>query len=136
MWGDRPDGGPRSGARTSGTTARQESQALEQVYVLLILQQRAIERRDDQVLLVGAQRLGGEILYHQQLQPVEQFGRTWLLLQAGHFPDLEEDVERLARQVMTQVGVVRLDDALHRLAVGEADVVEEAAAQERVGQLL
>ena len=28
------------------------------------------------------------------------------------------------------------DDPLHRLGVGELDVVEEAAAQERVGQLL
>ena len=29
-----------------------------------------------------------------------------------------------------------VDDRLHRLAVGELDVVEEAAAQERVGQFL
>ncbi len=32
--------------------------------------------------------------------------------------------------------VMHVDDPLHRLAVGKADVVEEAAAQERVGQLL
>ena len=31
---------------------------------------------------------------------------------------------------------MRLHDPLHRLAIGEADVVEEAAAQERVRQLL
>ena len=33
-------------------------------------------------------------------------------------------------------GIVDVDDLAHRLAVGELDVVEEAAAQERVGQLL
>ncbi len=31
---------------------------------------------------------------------------------------------------------MHLDDLLHRLAIGKADVVEEAAAQERVGQFL
>ena len=31
---------------------------------------------------------------------------------------------------------MHVDDALHRLRVGEADVVEEAAAQEGVRQLL
>jgi cytochrome c553 len=41
-----------------------------------------------------------------------------------------------AEQLLLQAGEVHVDDALHRLGVGELDVVEEAAPQERVGQLL
>jgi hypothetical protein len=37
---------------------------------------------------------------------------------------------------LLQAGEVHVDDVLHRLGIGELDVVEEAAAQERVGQLL
>ena len=88
------------------------------------------------LLLVAAQRLDRQILHHQQLQPVQQFRGGRLLLQPGHLAHLEEHVHRLARQVLANVGIVRLHDPLHRVAVGEADVMEEAAAQERVRQLL
>ena len=44
--------------------------------------------------------------------------------------------QRLRQQVLLQRRVVHLDDLLHRVLVGELDVVEEAAAQEGVGQLL
>ena len=39
-------------------------------------------------------------------------------------------------QRLLEAGEMHVDDPRHRLAVGEADVVEEAAAQERVRQLL
>src|ERR1700679_69805 len=57
-------------------------------------------------------------------------------LQAGHVAHLEEDVQRLARQVLANVGIMRLHDPFHRLAIGEADVVEEAGAQESARQFL
>jgi len=95
-----------------------------------------VQRRDHHTGIAAAQRIGRHVLDHQQLQPVQQLGRGRLLLEAGHLADLEEDVEGLARQVRLQAGVVGVHDALHRRAVGEADVVEEAAAQEGVRQLL
>src|SRR6185312_11431180 len=45
----------------SASPACQERQALEQVDVLLVLQQRAVQRRNDEVLFVGAQRLGRQV---------------------------------------------------------------------------
>jgi hypothetical protein len=39
-------------------------------------------------------------------------------------------------QVLLETGEMHVDDALHRFGVGELDVVEEAAPQEGVGQLL
>ena len=39
-------------------------------------------------------------------------------------------------QVVLQPGEMHVDDALHRLAVGKADVVKKAAPQKGVGQFL
>ena len=68
-----------------------EGQALEQHDVLLVLQQGAVQRRDELARIALAQRLGADVLVQQQLQPVQQLGRRGLLLQARNLPDLEED---------------------------------------------
>src|SRR3954470_22310963 len=78
---------------------RHESQPLEQMHVLLVLEQRAVQRRDELLGILGAQRVGRHVLDHQELQPVEQLGGGRLLLEAGHFADVVEDIERLAQQV-------------------------------------
>ena len=86
--------------------------------------------------LVGVrilQHLDRHVLVQQQLEPVEQFAGAGLLLQAGHFADVVEDFHRLGDEVLLDAGEVDLDDVAHRVAVGEGDVVEEAAAQEGVG---
>src|SRR5829696_8800064 len=49
---------------------------------------------------------------------------------------LDEDAQALLDETALDAGVMHLDDAVHRLGVGEADVVEEAAAQERIRKLL
>ncbi len=95
-----------------------------------------MQRRDELARILLAQHLGRDVFHHQQLQPVEQLGGRGLLLQARHVADLVEIVERLGDQRLLHIGEVDVDDRLHRLAVGELDVVEEAAAQEGVGQLL
>ncbi len=82
------------------------------------------------------QRLGADVLVQQQLDPVEQLGRGRLLLDARHLPDIVEDLERLRDQATLEIGEVHIHDRAHGLGVGELDVVEEAAAQEGVGQLL
>ena len=80
-------------------------------------------------------KLGADVLDQQKLQPVEQFRRGGLFLQPRHLAHLVEQPERLRDQPLLDAGEVHLDDRLHGVDVGEADVVKEAAAQERVRQL-
>src|SRR5690242_6617539 len=74
----------------------QERQPLQEMHVLLALQERAVQRRDELAGIFRAQGLGRDVLYHQQLQPVEQLRGRRLLLEPGHLAHLVEDVERLA----------------------------------------
>jgi Ca2+-binding RTX toxin-like protein len=53
-----------------------------------------------------------------------------------HVADLVEDIHRLADQDLLDAREMDVNDCLHRLAVWELDIVEEAAAQERVRQFL
>src|SRR6185295_19711276 len=66
----------------SARLPRHEHELLEQVHVLLVLQERAVERRDDGLALVRAQRLGRKVLGEQELQPVEQLRGRRLLLES------------------------------------------------------
>ena len=59
-----------------------EGEPFEQGDILLVLQQRAIQRRDDLARVVLWQRFVGMSSAIQQLEPVEQFGRGRFLLQA------------------------------------------------------
>src|SRR5438876_4733829 len=83
---------------------RHEGQALEEMDVLLVLEQRAVQRRDELLGILGAQRVGRHVLDHQQFQPVEQLRGRGLLLEARHLADVVEDVQRLAQQVALQLG--------------------------------
>src|SRR3984885_2162158 len=60
----------------------QERQTLEEVHVLLVLEQRAVQRRDELGRVLLAQRLGRHVLVQEQLQPVEKLRGRRLLLQA------------------------------------------------------
>ncbi|MNL16311.1 hypothetical protein D3C87_1373460 [compost metagenome] len=106
------------------------------MHVLLVLQQRAVQRRNRGLAVGAAQRLGGNVLGHQQLEPVDQLGRARLLLQPGQVAHLVERVQRGGHQLALDARVVDVHDLLHGVRVGELDVVEEAAAQEGVRQLL
>src|SRR5258708_5448032 len=80
-------------AARSGSAAlapREEGQALEQMHVLLVLEECAVERRDHGLGVLGPDRVRRQILDEQQLQPVQELGRARLLLQAGHLAQLEE----------------------------------------------
>src|ERR1700739_2182919 len=52
--------------------ARHEGEALAQMHVLLILEKRDVQRRDQALWIALAQGLGGYVLDHQKLEPVEQ----------------------------------------------------------------
>src|SRR3954468_19934953 len=142
------DGPQRSPTRTaqeelSSTRAgspplppRHEGELLEQVHVLLVLEEGAVQRRDELPRIALAQLLGTDVLGEQELEPIEELGGRGFLPQARDLADLEEDAQALLNETALDAGVMHLDDAVHRLGVGEPDVVEEAAAQERIRQLL
>src|ERR1700693_2751533 len=116
--------------------AAQEQQLLEQVHVLLVLEQRSVQRRYQLLGVVAAQYFGRNVLGNQQFDPVEELGGGRLLLQAGCFADLEERRQRLAQQIALEVREVHIDDLRHGRFVREPDVMEKTAPQERVGQFL
>src|SRR5262249_37244929 len=126
-----------TGSRSCLTHAPVEKhQLLEQVDILLVLQQRAVQHWQGALGILREQHLGIDILSDQQLDPVEQLGGRRLFPQAGGLAQLEERAQGLGQQVFLQPRVVNLDDPLHRRFVGKADVVEEATAQEGIRQLL
>src|SRR5690606_27469031 len=111
-------------------------QALEQVHVLLVLEQRAVQWRDGSVVVATAQDLGRDFFCQQQLEPVQEFRGGWLFLQAGGFARTQERIQCGREQVRLDVREVYVDDALQRVAIRELDVVKEAAAQKGVRQIL
>ncbi len=105
------------------------------MHVLLVLQQRAGQRRHRDLVVLRAQRLGRNLLGDQQLQPVEEFGGRRFLLEARQLAHAEEHRQRVGQQFLAQLREVDVDDGLHRVLVRELDVVEEATAQEGVRKL-
>src|SRR4051794_19883556 len=75
-----------------------EDELLEEVDVLLVLEQRAVERRDGGLVALAPQGLRRDVLGEQQLQPVEQLRRRGLLLESRHLADVEEGLERRLQQ--------------------------------------
>src|SRR6266581_2048880 len=123
-------------AQHSTRIPRHEDETFKKVDVLLVLEQCPVEGRDNGLAVLAAERLGRDVLGEQELQPVEELGGRGLFLQARDFAHLEERFERFAQERLLQSREMHPDDFLHRLLVGEADVMEEAAPQEGVGQLL
>src|ERR1700746_2455640 len=76
---------------SSNLAPAQERQPLEQVHVLLVLEQRAVQRRDQLARVALPEHLGGDVLVEQELQPIQKLARRGLLLQARHLAYLEED---------------------------------------------
>src|SRR5688572_26026978 len=113
-----------------------EGELLEKVDVLLVLEKRAVERWDQFSRVALAQAFRPDVLREQELEPIQQLGGRRFLLQPGHLADLEEDAQGLLDETALDARVMHLDDAVHGLGVGELDVVEEAAAQKGVRQLL
>src|SRR5471032_1724870 len=85
----------KSMSKSTSLRAGHEHQAFEQVHVLLVLEQRAVQRRDDGLAVLGVQRFGRDVLGEQQLEPVEQLRGGGLLLQARHLAHFEEHFHRL-----------------------------------------
>ncbi|KAG1305980.1 hypothetical protein G6F62_015491 [Rhizopus arrhizus] len=85
-------GPPVAAGSTALTAARHGREALQQVHVLFVLQQRAGHHRH----CGGGVRvdLGGRGVFgQQQAQPIQQFGRGRLFLQARCVAQREERVQ-------------------------------------------
>src|SRR3546814_18663319 len=73
--------------------------------LLLILQKRAVQWRNGLFRVLRLQNLQRHVLVQQQLQPVEQFRRRGLFLEARNVAKLVEDVQRLCdRSAERRVG--------------------------------
>ena len=125
-----------SDGSASHFSSAEERQPLEQMHVLLVLQQRAVQRRDQLARVALPEHFRRHVLVEQQLQPVQQLRGRRLLLQARHLAHLEEDPQGFFHQALLDAGEMHVDDPVHGVDVGKLDVVEEAAAQERVRQFL
>src|SRR5258708_3194854 len=132
----RSDSPLREQSLRSPLAPRQERKPLEQMHVLLVLEQRAVQRRNELLRVALAQDFRADILDQQKLEPIEQLRGRRLLLHPRYVADFVKQLERLRHQALLDAGEMHLDDRAHGIGVGEADVVEEAAAQESVGQLL
>src|SRR5512132_2631583 len=122
--------------RSPTSCASHEHDAFEQVHVLFVLEQGAVQRRYHGLAIGAVQRLRRDVFCEQELQPVEQLRRRRLLLESRHVAQVEEHLEGLLQQRLLEPGKVHVDDARHRLAVGEPDVMEETASKKSVRQLL
>src|SRR4029077_5834560 len=77
-----------------------------------------------------------DVFVEEKLQPVEKLRGRRLLLQSRDLAHLEENPQRVFYQAFLDIRKMHVDDPSQGLDVGEFDVVEEAAAQESVGQFL
>src|SRR5580658_5011635 len=118
-------GTPAARSRKKNLTsipAMQEQQLLEQVHVLFVLEQRAVQRRNELLRVVAAQRLGRNVLGHQQFDPIQEFRRGRLLLQARRVANLEKRRQRLVQQLALQIRKMHIDDLRHGGRIRKADV--------------
>ena len=72
----------------------------------------------------------------QRADPVDELRGGGLLAQLGLLAQPVELDQHLIEELGIEVGMMDGDDLAHQRHVGELDEVEDAAAQERVGQLL
>ena len=68
------------------------------MHILLVLDQRAMQRRHDLVRVLAVERLGRNVFSHQQLQPVDQFRGGRFFLQARDFADFEKGIQRIGAE--------------------------------------
>src|SRR4051794_34615935 len=98
--------GSERALKASALPPRHEGELLEEVHVLLVLEEGAVQRRDELARVALAQLLGADVLREQQLQPVEELGGGGLLLQPRHLADLEEDAQRLLDEAALDARIV------------------------------
>src|SRR5690606_1490856 len=82
--------------------AGEEGQPLEQVDVLFVLQQRAVQRRDHLFRVALRQDGRIDVLVDKELDPVDQLRGRRLLTEPRHLTHVVEDAERLIEQPLLE----------------------------------
>src|ERR1700723_774317 len=131
-WSSRSNRNPRQERRSRPLAPAQKCDPLEKVHILLVLEQGAVQRRDELLGVALAERLWRNVLIEQKLEPIEQLRSGRLLFQSRRVTQREERPHGLFDQPWLDRRVVRFDDPAHRLGVRKADVMKETAAQESV----
>ena len=114
--------------------ALHENQFFEQRHVLLVFQQRADQRRYRHFIVFALQGFQRNIFGDQQFEPIQQLAGGRLFLQPWQVAHVVKRLHRRGQQLFFEAREMHVDDQLHRLSIGELDVVEEAAAQKRIRQ--
>src|ERR1700741_1886457 len=95
-----------------------------------------MKRRDQLRWVARSQHIRRNVLDEQKLEPVEKLGGRRVFLQSRNLTDIKAHRQGFAQQFVLQIREMHVDDLLHCVPVWKADVMEETAAQESVGQLL
>src|SRR5437879_13779803 len=103
------------------------------MHVLLVLEQRAVERRDDDFLVRAPERLGRDVLGEEEFEPVEELRGGGLFLETRHLAQLEENLKPFLEQRLLQTRKVHIDEARHRHCDGYPDGGTEAATVPSIG---
>ena len=93
-----------------------------------------MERRDRLGRVAVLQDVEWHVFMQQQLEPVEQLAGRGLFLEPGNVADFVKNIHCLGDEDLLDAGEMDVDDRLHRVAIGEFDIMEKATAQKRVGQ--
>ena len=121
---------------TAARAAMHEHQLLEQVHVLLVLEQRAVQGRQRLLRIVAAQRLGRMSSATSSLSQSSSSEVDGFFFSPGVSRSSKNAASASASSSCFSRGKCTSTMRAHRRLVREADVVEEAAPQEGVGQLL
>src|SRR5580704_3459760 len=95
---DRLESRTETGGRPLPLAAAQKGEPLEQMHVLLVLEQGAVQRRDEFLGVALAQRFWRDVLIEQKLEPVEQFRSSRLLFQSRRLAQREKGPHGLFHQ--------------------------------------
>ncbi len=123
-------------ALASSFPPRHEGEAFEEHDVLLVFQQRAVQWRDDLARSRSRSVSGWTSSFKRSFSQSRSSEVEGFLRRPGTSRRSKNTESASATKALLDAGEMHVDDLLHRLQVGEFDVVEEAAAQEGVGQLL
>src|SRR3990167_6270275 len=119
-----------------GSTPEPEPYPGKELMVLLVLEERARERRELLREIHRAQLGFSDLSHDEELEPVYELARGWFFLESVYFPEVVKNAHRVFNELAFELRVMDLHYGLERIPVREADVVEEASPEEGVRQLL
>src|SRR3990167_7266237 len=119
-----------------GSTPEPEPYPGKKLLVLLVLEERARERRELLREIHRAQLRFGNLSHDDKLEPVDELARGGLFLEPVYLPEVVKNIHGVFDELAFEFRVMDLHYGLKRLPVREGDVVEEASPEEGVRELL